>query len=144
MIDKRFRAVDHSGDLAVEAWGADELEALANASLGLVAQLVPLDTIEEREQFPLWIADEDVDRRMIAYLNEIIYLISARRWLPCSVKYMTNCNSKDCNELQVVLGGEPLDPTRHELKYDVKAVTYHGFRVTKETGMVKIYFVCDL
>ena len=144
MDDKRFRVSEHSGDLAVEAWGAEELEALANASLGLVAQVVPLEAIEQREQLPLTITEEDSERRMIAYLNEIVYLIFTKQWLPSAVKQMKLCNSIGCNELQVILGGEPLDPARHELKYDIKAVTYHGFRIIRETGLVKIYFVCDL
>jgi SHS2 domain-containing protein len=143
-MDKRFRAAEHSGDLAIEAWGVDELEALANASLGLVAQIIPIETIEAREQFPLWVQDADEDRRAIAYLNEIIYLIFTKRWVPCSVKQMKLCNSSGCNELQVILGGEPLDAARHELKYDIKAVTFHEFRITRETGQVSIYFVCDL
>jgi SHS2 domain-containing protein len=30
--------------------------------------------------------------------------------------------------------GEPLDPDRHELGHEVKAITYHGLRVEPEAG----------
>ena len=36
--------------------------------------------------------------------------------------------------LEARIRGEPLDPARHSLDHEVKAITYHGLRVEQEPG----------
>ncbi|HEY3296804.1 MAG TPA: archease [bacterium] len=139
-----YRIEDHSGDFKLEAWGRDCLEALASASQGLVQQIVSLDQIEEREQLPVTVRGDDQAERLIAFLNELLYLVYTRHWLPRRVKLLRQCSQKDCTELEAVLTGEPLDAARHEVKYDIKAVTYHNFQIREEGGITTLEFVCDL
>ncbi len=139
-----FSVKEHSGDLAITAWGRDELEAYAEACYGLVAQAVPPELIDQRETVELSVTETDKDRRILAFLNEIIYLIFAKGWLPAVVHRMTVCQSKGCAELQVTLRGEPVDASRHTFKYDIKAVTFHDFRIETEPKRTVVHFVCDL
>ena len=60
------------------------------------------------------------------------------------VRTVQQCGRHGCRELEAVLVGEPVDAARHEFKYDVKAVTYHGFEVEREDERTMIRFVCDL
>jgi SHS2 domain-containing protein len=143
-IKSRYKVIEHSGDLALMSWGSDYLEALGNASLCLTDQVVGLLHVEPMEQLSFSIFGDDERTRTIGLLNEIIYLIFVKRWLPCGVKRLTHCQSKGCSELQVILAGESADLARHTYKYDIKAVTYHGFEVLEEAGRVTIRFVCDL
>jgi SHS2 domain-containing protein len=139
-----FEAVEHSGDLFIVARGADYLEALANASSGLVSQIVEADGIAEREERPVVVEGDDDEGRAVAFLNEILYVVYARHWLPRRVKTLAQCHRTGCRELSGTLVGEPYDPGRHELKYDVKAVTYHGFRIENKGDLTEIRFLCDL
>jgi SHS2 domain-containing protein len=139
-----FTVYDHSGDLRLVATGADFLEALANASVGLVNLLVEPATIRELEERPLRIAGDDETAQAVAFLNEVLYLASSRHWLVARVRTLTQCSRKGCRELEAIVVGEPLDPARHEFKYDIKAVTYHEFVIEKRDGITTIQFVCDL
>ena len=38
----------------------------------------------------------------------------------------------DGRSLKAVIHGEPIDPTRHVLDHEVKAVTYHGVRIVRD------------
>jgi len=139
-----FEVLEHSGDLSIVARGTGFLEALAHASSGLVSQIVDLEQIAEREEIPVRVEGDDDAERAIAFLNEILYLVYTRGWVPRRVKTLSQCTRKDCREIAGVVVGEALDPARHELKYDVKAVTYHGFQITTRRGLTEIRFLCDL
>lgn len=139
-----FQVSDHSGDLKIEAWGRDCLEALAHASLALINQIVSLEQIGETEERSMIVSGDDDQSRCIAFLNELLYLVYAKHWLPGRVKLLRQCQQKGCQELEAILVGEPLDTSRHELKYDIKAVTYHDFEIQQEAQQITLRFVCDL
>jgi SHS2 domain-containing protein len=143
-VTPSYDVFDHSGDLRIEARGRDCLEALAHASSGLVAQIVPLALIDEVEERSVTISGDDDTGRYIGFLNEILFLIYARQWLPRRVRLLRQCTQNQCRELEAVLVGEPFDATRHELRHDIKAVTYHDFQIRQEGDVATIHFVCDL
>ncbi len=142
--DLVFEVDEHSGDLAITAWGSNLLEALAASTAGLMSQIVGKAAVEPRETHSFIIEDSDTDRQVVSYLNEIIYLASSRLWLTAGIRQIKFCESQGCSELQVILTGEAVDPARHKYKYDIKAVTFHEFKITQTQGRVTIHFVCDL
>jgi SHS2 domain-containing protein len=142
--DRKFTVLDHSGDLRIAARGHDNLEALANAAAGLISEAVDPDRIDETEERSVIVQGDDEVEQTIAFLNELIFLIYARHWIPKRVRTLTRCRRKGCREVEAVLVGEPVDPARHEFKYDIKAVTYHDFQIRRENDEVVIEFVCDL
>ena len=139
-----YRVLEHSGDLRLEAWGEDLLEAIAHASSGLVDQIVPLEAIAEREERDIRVEGDDETARIVAFLNELVYLVFAGHWLPRRIRTLQQCSRHGCRALEAVLTGEPVDPARHAFVYDVKAVTYHGFEIAQDGERTVIRFVCDL
>ncbi len=139
-----YEIIEHSGDLRIRAVGRDFLEALAHASSGLMSQITPPEQVAEIEVRHLTVSGDTPDEQAIAFLNELIFLAYARHWLTKRVKRLTACNRTACTELEAVLVGEPVDPARHEFRYDIKAVTYHAFKLQQRDGMTILEFVCDL
>lgn len=139
-----YTILDHSGDLRIRAEGSDFLEALAHASIGLLSQIVPPDTVNEANERPISVIGHDQPEQALAFLNELLFLAYGRHWLPRRVKRLTSCGRTGCTELDGTLTGEPVDPQRHEFRYDIKAVTYHDFRIERQDGRTIIEFVCDL
>jgi len=144
MQDLPYTILEHSGDLRIRAQGHDFLEALAHASLGLLSQIVPPETVTEANERPVSVSGDTPADQALAFLNELIYLSFGKHWLPRRVKLLTACTRKGCTELEGTLTGEPVDPVRHEFRYDIKAVTYHDFKVEQQDGYTVIEFVCDL
>ena len=64
---------------------------------------------------------------MVAWLNEIIYLIGEGVFLPASIEIRRLTDSL----LEAEMAGESLDPERHHFLREVKAATYHGLDVTE-------------
>jgi SHS2 domain-containing protein len=139
-----FSVLEHSGDLRIRAEGHDFLEALAHASLGVLSQMVPPEEVEEVQEVSIQIAGETPSKQAIAFLNELIFLAYGRHWIAKRVKSLTACSRTDCRELEATLTGEPVDFSRHEFRYDIKAVTYHDFKIEQLADKTVIEFVCDL
>jgi SHS2 domain-containing protein len=47
-------------------------------------------------------------------------------------------------QLSARLVGEPIDPNRHHIEREIKAVTYHNLSIREGQGGVTIDFLCDL
>ena len=136
--------LEHSGDLKFQSCGRDLLEALANASEGMIGTIITLATVAEREEQTLMVEAEDDPARVAAFLNELLFRVYARKWLPRRIRTLNQCKRKGCQQFEAVLAGEPFDPARHHLIREIKAVTYHELLLTAESGITTIQFVCDL
>jgi SHS2 domain-containing protein len=140
-----FSIQDHSGDLKICSHGEDYLEAIANASRGLVSQIVPLESISEQEERAISVPGDDETEQVVAFLNELLFLVYSRHWLPARVRRLSRCSQTGCKTLEAILVGEPVDRMRHEFRYEIKAVTYNEFAVCHvPNGGITIQFVCDL
>lgn len=144
MQELPYTILDHSGDLRVRAEGNNFLEALAHASLGLLSQIASPDTVQEASERPIVAAGESEPEQALAFLNELLFLAYGRHWLPKRVRQLARCTRKGCLELEGTVTGEPVDSSRHEFRYDIKAVTYHDFKIEQINGITIIEFVCDL
>ena len=110
MQDLPYTILEHSGDLRIRAQGHDFLEALAHASLGLLSQIVPPETVTEANERPVSVSGDTPADQALAFLNELIYLAFGKHWLPKRVKLLTACTRKGCTELEGTLTGEAVDP----------------------------------
>jgi SHS2 domain-containing protein len=118
---RRFAEIDHSGDVGIEAWGASTEELMENITLGLFSLMVrgTVGTGVERELSVTSSSQEDL---LVDWLSEVIAAASTRGEVYGAVKI----RCAGAHEATGVVSGEPLDPGRHELRFEVKAATYHG------------------
>jgi SHS2 domain-containing protein len=118
-----------TADAAFEARGATIEEmfvAAADATLNVMVE--DLATIEKRETKRFEFQEDDVEMLLFALLQEVIFFKDAERLL----LRVSNLAVEKGNErvtLVVDAAGEAIDPTRHAMIVDVKAVTLHKFRV---------------
>ncbi|HLU60513.1 MAG TPA: archease [Pseudonocardia sp.] len=86
MTARGHRAVEHTADVRVEAWGPTREDCLAEAVAGLVATFAdtagaaPMETITTRLDAT---ADADL---LAAVLDEVIYLLDAHSVVPCGAE----------------------------------------------------------
>ncbi len=120
-------------DVAFEAWGAtleEMFTSCADATMNVMVE--DLATIQGLETLEIDLQNGEADLLLFTFLNELIFYKDARRLL-LRVSALTISRRNGPFSLQAVLSGEEIDPARHQLNVDVKAVTLHRFRV-EETG----------
>jgi len=121
-------------DLAFHAWGRD-LEETFVAAAGAVmnAMVEDLDSIQPRDTRLLSLEHDALDLLLFNFLQEFIYYKDAEQLL-LRVQQLRIADTHQPYTLQATAVGEPIDPTRHRLRVDVKAVTLHRFSLMKSDG----------
>ena len=144
MSPYRFREDVAIADVAFEAWGPTLEElfvAAADATANTMAE--NLEAIEDRERRPIRLEEGSADLLLYRLLEELIYFKDAERLL-LRVPAVSIRTRDGALFLEAEARGEPLDPLRHRLQADVKAVTLHRLRVEKTAGGWEASVVLDI
>jgi SHS2 domain-containing protein len=121
----RFKILEHPSDLGIEAYGSSKQEVFRNAALGLMSVVAGESRIEPSQERAVTLQALDCENLMVRWLTEILYLYDAEKFLTAKMKFETLSDTS----LKAILLGERYDELRHELKLDVKAITYHQLNV---------------
>ncbi len=125
-----FRVVDHPSDTGLEVAATDWAGLLGCAARGLMHVIVGGSEIQPRESRRVMIQAPDRESLLVRWLSELLYLYDAEHFLSATVRF----EKAGDHEIIAVIVGEPIDPTRHTLQTDVKAVTYHRIAVESAAG----------
>lgn len=118
-----------TADVAFKAWGKTREEMFAAAAEATMNVMVEdLSTISPQEKRTLSVEAENLEMLLFQFLQELIYYKDAERLLLC-VSQVTFKKHDTHWHLIAEARGEVLDPLKHPLNVDVKAVTMHLFRV---------------
>ena len=125
--DPRYRILDHTADVGLEARGADLAELFSNAARGMFAVMAAADTVRADKELLVRAEAEDLENLLVNWLSEVLYLSATKGMLLCRF------DIAEIDQLHVVakVFGEPIDRNRHELYTEIKAVTYHELKVVK-------------
>ena len=120
-----YEVFEHTADLGLRVRANDLPELFAEAGRGLSAMIVSNpEAVAAREERQLEIAGDETDYLLFDWLNELLILFEVEHFV---VKEFEVKVTAVCVVAQV--RGEPLDPRRHRLEHEVKAITYHGLKV---------------
>ena len=126
-----------TADIAFRAWAGDVEHAFIEASEAMMNVMVEeLDAIDAREERRVRLENEELDMLLFDFLESMIYYKDAENLLlrARQVKIADEVGRDNRFSLDSTLTGEPIDPARHRLRVDVKAVTLHRFRLEKTAG----------
>ena len=114
------REVDHSGDVGLEIWGGSREEVLVNATRGLCGLMAwsQVDTVCTRR---IEVHAGSFADLLVEWLCAVVLAAATHAELYESA----HIDAVDDGFASGIIFGEPLDPGRHNLRFDVKAATYH-------------------
>ncbi len=131
-------------DIAFRATGETLEEVfLAAADATVNVMVEDLTTIRDRERLPVELEHEALDLLLFNYLNEFVYYKDAKGLLLRSGPVRLG-RRDDRFTLQAELYGERLDPARHPLRGDIKAVTLHRFDLHQSGDQWEATVVLDI
>jgi SHS2 domain-containing protein len=131
-------------DVAFEAWG-DTLERLfiAAADATMNVMVDNLHTIEPREHRTLDQEADAIDLLLFQFLQELVYYKDAEQLLLRAATVHIHAHG-DGFTVHSEAQGEKINPERHELLVDVKAVTLHQFQVEQTQDGWKARVILDI
>lgn len=141
-----FRWLDDApiSDAGFEAWGATLGECFRSAADALLALMLGNpEALQARERRNIEVEHEALDFLLVRFLEEILYYKDAEHLF----LRVTQCEVNEAGEkfrAWAELEGEAIDPQRHWLSADVKAVTLYRLSVTQREGQWIATVVVDL
>ncbi|HET6348918.1 MAG TPA: archease [Candidatus Krumholzibacteria bacterium] len=133
------REFEHSGDVGLEVWGDTPAQLLSNATRGLCG-LMTWSRVEPAAARHLEVRAETLADLLVDWLSAVILLASTHAELYASADVEVG----DDGVARGTLQGAPVDAARHELRFDVKAATYHGVQVDRTGAGYHARVVFDL
>jgi SHS2 domain-containing protein len=114
-------------------------ELLENATLGLLG-LFCRGRVEPVTTRVLDVDSSSKEDLLVDWLAEVIAAIGTHGEL-YDVVEVTQAGE---HFAKGVLRGEKVDPARHDLRFDVKAATYHGLSIEETAGVLRGRVIFDL
>jgi SHS2 domain-containing protein len=135
-----YETFEHTADLGlrIRAEGLGTLFEEAAAALFSVIVTNP-DAVRPDRQVSFQIAGDRLDELLRDWLAELLYTFHARRLLLARFAVSVGDHG-----LAATAWGEPIDPARHKIDLEVKAVTYHGLKVARDEGQWLAEVIVDI
>ena len=137
---KRFEILDHTADIGLVIYGENLKALFGNAGEAFFRLITDLRKVRCRIERRINIGGESLDRLMVDWLSELLYLHDVENLLFKGFKV----ESVGEDGLRAIVKGEPFQEGVHVIKTEVKAVTYHQIEVRQENGRWRAQVIFDL
>ncbi len=118
---------EHTADVGIRARADTVEELFAEAARGLFALMIEnLDDVRTVEEVTFQLSGDDVEELFHDWLAELLYAFNARRLALAEFRVQLAAA-----QLIATARGEPVDPKRHEIGVEVKAITWCGLKVER-------------
>ena len=122
-----YKLIDHTADFGIEVTGADQKELFGNAALAMFDLITNCNDLTGQNKSEFQVNGADYCDLMVNWLRELLYLWNGRKMLLKSVDMLSSSK----NEASASITYDMFDPDTHEVKNEIKAVTYHQIKVDK-------------
>jgi len=139
-MKKRFEILDHTADIGLIVYGENLRVLYENAGEAFFHIITDLRKVRRRVEKRIDIKGESLDRLMVDWLSELLYLHDVESLLFKGFKV----DSVGEGGLKAIVKGEPFQEGVHVIKTQVKAVTYHQIEVRQENGRWRAQVILDL
>jgi SHS2 domain-containing protein len=123
-----YELFEHTADLGLRVRAAHLDELFAEAGRGFFSMIVDdLDQVAQTQRLHLAVRGRDPADLLVDWLQELLVAFETRGVVLSGFDVRVGDDG-----LEAEARGEDLDPDRHRLLHEVKAVTYHGLRVERD------------
>ncbi len=122
-----YEIVDHTADIGILVRAKNLPELYINAALAFFDLMAGLENIKPNEMIPISVEATDLENLMVNWLGELLYLFDSDGWLLVDFQL-------ELKHMRIIATGkgEKYDPTKHEIRYYIKAITYHMLEVKQD------------
>ncbi len=135
-----LRQLDHTADAGFTVTAPDRETLYARAAWGLFSILTDVPRVAPRDSRTIRLEADDPAALMVKWLSELNFIhitehVLFRRF---------EVRLPGPGRLEAEVSGEPIDPGRHTVYTEVKAVTYHGMEIEQRGESWRAVVIVDL
>jgi len=138
-----FRIIEDivSGDFVFEAFGKTVEELFESCAKACFSAMTELSKVDTAEKFPVDVDAENIEDLLFNFLAELIFLKDTEKIFLSEFDIKIDIDKFSLNS---VAWGEMIDYNKHDIRTDVKAVTYHNLQVRQVEGEFRVRAILDL
>lgn len=140
---KKYKFLDHTADVMFESFGKNLDELFRNSALAIFDIQCNLKKIGNKTSKKIKLKNENAEDLLFDFIEELIYLKDKDYVVFGKFKIKIK-KIKDKYILECIALGEKIDPKKHELKTDIKAITLHEFYLKKTSRGWKAKVLVDI
>jgi SHS2 domain-containing protein len=138
-----YETFEHTADLGLRVRANSLERVFVEAAQGLFSIIVANpESIRALQQVSFTLAKTDPpapELLLFDWLSELLFTYETRQLVLCDFDV-----TLDDRGLTATAGSEPIDTTRHVLDHEVKAITYHGLKLSQEDGQWLAELIVDI
>ena len=135
-----YEPFEHTADLGLRATAPDLDGMFAEMARALLAAMVENpEAVRPETEATIEVAGTDREYLLFDWLKELLYRFDADHMLYSRFEVRVGPDG-----LTATAWGEPVDPARHLLNHEVKAITYHGLTVEQTPDGWRAEVIVDI
>ncbi len=141
--DIKFMVIEEgaTADYVFDAYGRTLDELFANCAEACFCAMTDIDKVELQKELNILVEGETIEDLLYNFIAELIYLKDVEKIFLS--KYDVEIDDEK-SALRATLAGETIDYDKHVIKTDVKAVTYHGLKITEDDDGFTARMILDI
>jgi protein archease len=141
-VPRGYEFFDHTADIGAAVRGPTLPRLFENASCALFGLTCDRRTVRPGRGVALQAAGSSLEDLLVRWLSELLHLQHSGGWVfsSCVVAGVDRSRLRARGRAR----GERFDPSRHRIRREVKAITYHRIRLTRLGGAWRVRIVFDV
>ncbi len=137
---RRYRILEHTADVGIEAWGESAAEAFAAAAEAMYSLIARRRRVRERLEMEVAARGRDLEGLLVNWLLELLYITEVEDL----VFRRFQVHELSDTALRASAFGEALDLERHPTGMVVKGVTRHRLEVGRFERGYRVRAILDI
>ena len=136
----RYKLLDHTADIMFEVYGKSLNELFKNSAIATFDVMVKRSSVDSKIKKEINLTNKDPEKLLFEFIEELIYLKDADYLVFKDFKIKINGKY----ELKAIAQGDKINPKKHKLLLDVKAITLHKYKLSKTKIGYKAVIILDI
>ncbi len=126
----KYKLTDHTADFGLRIYGQTLEELFENAAFALVDMITDVNCLKGVHKKSMMVEGEDTADLMVNWLRELLYFWNGKEKIVAA----TSITQFSENHLKADLTYDDYEEGMHEIKNEIKAVTYHQLDVHRSAS----------
>lgn len=141
-MPRGYEFFDHTADVGAVVRGSTLPRLFENAAAALFDLICDRRTVRPGRARRVSVMGSGLEDLLVRFLTELLVLHETER-LVFSACHVARID-RERFRAHALLRGEPIDRTRHGLRREIKAVTYHQLRIVRGRSAWRVRIVFDI
>ncbi len=147
IADDGIEYLEHMTDAHVRCKGKTLAESFQYSAKGLVNIMYDINNVEKKQKVPLFAEGFDLENLLFDWLEKVLLLLLIDKIILTEF-YIDIYFNKQLNKYDIEGYGEGdyIDTNKHDLKVEIKGITYHEMKIFKEQNKDQfvVEYIVDL